>query len=452
VDYDHWASVVGDSRWSYEGQLPWMKKAERWLSKETNPEQHGFDGYMHMSNLVSTGRRYPLTDAIGAAWDEEQMEVKPLPGFDGNTGDNLGRAYVTEAWKDGMRQWSASVYPLDGVEIMTDTLVQKIVLEHGNGDDAVVARGVELPDGTIVRSNSVICCAGAFRSPQLLMLSGIGPADHLKEHGVQAVVNLPAVGQELTDHLAFFQHWRLRDPDAGYVMGSSNPLFQQPEFNLGQPTDWIVSTTVPKDGLAKAIEKDEGSAPDVDRHPLLSSPRTFIETVTMHVKMPGPGITMDAAHMSTAIFSLMPTSRGSVSLSSNKAADFPVVDLNYLATEVDRYVFRQALRQTAKLMLGTAFGREYIEGESVPAPLEPASLDDDDDKLDSRVRMAASCGWHASSTCAMGKVVDTEFRVYGVQGLRVVDASVLPVAISAHIQAPTYAMAEQAAALIAGKS
>ncbi|KAL1842001.1 hypothetical protein VTK73DRAFT_3337 [Phialemonium thermophilum] len=257
--------------------------------------------------------------------------------------------------------------------------------------------------------------------------------------------------------MSFFQHWRLRDPSPGYTVGSANPLFQRPEFAKGVPMDWMVVTDVAKEGLARAIEKDEGVKPDPSRHPLLRKARGFIESVVLYMKLPFPGVPMDAEHLTTNVVTLLPTSRGTVTLRSTKPEDAPKIQLNYLATEVDKHVYRDGLRQMTRLMLGTDFGKKYIAGESVPealAPLgaEPLSLDDDDAKLDHRLALTAGTTWHPSGTCAMGKVVDAELRVRGVEGLRVVDASVFPVPLSAHIQAPVYGLAEQAAAIIAGKA
>lgn len=129
------------------------------------------------------------------------------------------------------------------------------------------------------------------------------------------------------------------------------------------------------------------------------------------------------------------------------------MNLNYLATEVDKHVFREGLRQLTKFMLQSKFSKNIV-GESVPEglPAEALTLDDTDEKLDQRLAMTSGTTWHPSGTCSMGKVVDTEFRVKGVEGLRVVDASVIPVPLSAHIQAPLYALSEQAAAIITGKA
>ncbi|KAF4981160.1 hypothetical protein FZEAL_2994 [Fusarium zealandicum] len=463
LDYDEWAALVGDERYSYKGQLPWFKKAERWFDTN-NPEQHGQSGPVCIQSPESTNRRFPLSEHAAAAWDE--LGVPALPDFDQNTGDNLGRAFICEARRDGKREWSASCYPLEGVEIRLNTLVNKVVLENING--TMTATGVELADGTIVLARKVISAAGTFRSPQLLQLSGIGPPACLKEVGIEPVVDLPDVGEGLTDHMSFWQYWRLRDPSAGYILGSSNPLFAQPQYSKGVPSDWIVTTDVPKEGLVEAVKVDEGEL-DVSKHPLLVNSRTFLENIVLHAKIPFPGVSMDSEHMTTALVNLLPTSRGRVSLRSAKPEDPPIsmpspakreesrltsliVDLNYLATEVDKYVFREGLRQMARFMLGTKFAN-FIAGESVPEGLgiEPLSLDDSDEKLDKRLTMAGTTTWHASGTCAMGKVVDAEFRVRGVSGLRVVDASVFPVPLSAHIQAPLYALSEQAAAIIAGK-
>lgn len=128
------------------------------------------------------------------------------------------------------------------------------------------------------------------------------------------------------------------------------------------------------------------------------------------------------------------------------------VNLNYLATEADKYVYREGLRKITKLMLATEFGKKYIAGESVPEGfgLEPLSLDDSDEKLDKRAALTGAMTWHPAGSCAMGKVLDSELRVRGVDGLRVADASVFPVPLSAHLQAPLYALAEQAAAIFAG--
>lgn len=309
---------MGDSRYSYEGQLQWFKKAENWFDNE-NPEQHGQDGPIHIASAKSTNRIFPLSEHAAKAWG--QLEVPELPSFDQNAGDNLGRAYICEARKNGARQWSADCYPLDGVEIRLDTLVNRVILSTKDG--GLEASGVELANGSIISSKEVILSAGTFRSPHLLQLSGIGASPHLKQVGIKPLVDAPEVGKGLTDHMSFFQHWRLRDPSAGFTLGSPNPLFAQPQYSQGMPLDWIVCTGVPKESLIAAIRKDEGTEPDASKHHLLQKPRTFLEHIVAYAKVPLLGTSMDADHITTVVISFLPTSRGTVSLRSAQPGDPP---------------------------------------------------------------------------------------------------------------------------------
>ncbi|KAF4960215.1 hypothetical protein FGADI_1235 [Fusarium gaditjirri] len=397
ADYDEWAALVGDERYSYKGQLPWFKKSELWFD-DKNPEQHGQEGPIRVTCAKASNRVFPLAELAAAGWEE--LGVSTLPNGDQNTGNNLGRAYICEARSDGKHEWSANHWMESK---FVSRLVHRVIIQkvHGN----LKATGVELANGSVVNNHNVIISASAFRSPQLLQLSGIGPSTHLQEFGVEPLVDLPEVGENLSDHMIFFQHWRLRDPSAGYTIGSANPLFQQLQYSQGVPFDWIVNTSVPKKGLIKAIEKDEGIKPHQSEHALLAKDRTFVENIVMFAKLPFPGVPIDAEHITSALVSFLPTSTGSVSLKSGNPDDHP----------------------------------------------KALALDDSDDKLDQRMAMTGGTSWHPSGTCSMGKVVDTEFRVTGVEGLRVVDASVIPVPLSAHLQAPLYALSEQAAAIITGK-
>jgi choline dehydrogenase len=309
---------VGDERWSYNGQLPWMKKSESWFD-DTNPEQHGSDGPMQISSVGSTNRRYPLREPLASGWDE--LGVPVLPNLDSSAGDNFGRANLTETRRNGLRLTAATAYPLEGVTLLTDTLVKKVVLDCAGSTPK--ASGVELGNGTILKSKNVILSAGTLRTPQLLMLSGVGPSAHLKDVGVEPVVDVPEVGQGLTDHMSFFQHWRVRDDNEGLTLGSDNPMFQQPEIALGIPTDFLVNTDVPKAGLAEAIEKDDGVKPDMLTHPLLNQTRSFTETFMTYVKIPFPGTVPDTHHITSDVVSFLPTSRGSITLRSTNHEDTP---------------------------------------------------------------------------------------------------------------------------------
>ncbi|KAI1505220.1 GMC oxidoreductase-domain-containing protein [Biscogniauxia marginata] len=183
-------------------------------------------------------------------------------------------------------------------------------------------------------------------------------------------------------------------------------------------------------GLIEAIKDDEGAQPS-QSHRLLAEDRTFLENIVLHMKIPFPGVQFDADHLTADVVSILPTSRGNVELRSANPEDTPKINLNYLSTEVDKCVYREPLRQLTRFML---------------------ALGDDDAKLDKRLSLTGMTMWHPSGTCSMGKVVESKLRVNRVEGLRVIDASVLPVPLGAHIQAPVYALAEQAAAIIAGEA
>jgi choline dehydrogenase-like flavoprotein len=149
---------------------------------------------------------------------------------------------------------------------------------------------------------------------------------------------------------------------------------------------------------------------------------------------------------------MLPTSRGSVTLTSTDPADSPAIDPNYYATEFDRVLLRTGIRQVVKLMLDTPDGQSFVASETPPPGFEPLGINASDAEIDARVRRAANTFYHAGGSASMGSVVDTELKVYGIDGLRVVDASVLPLPICAHYQVPVYALAEQAADIIKNAS
>lgn len=248
----------------------------------------------------------------------------------------------------------------------------------------MVATGIKLANGTEYFGNEIIVSAGGLHSPQILMLSGIGPADQLKKHGIEVVVDSPDVGQNLADHPLGAFAWKVKDPEDGWAIGSGNPLFDEPQYSWGTPADFIVSTTVPKEGLAAAIEADEGAAPDWNTHPLLKENRTWSETVFQY------GGAADGSLVAFGAIGLLVTSRGSVTLASASIGDKPLVDPNFFGTEVDRYAFREMLRLQIRFASSneTVIGREILDGEVPGAGLEPLTLNSTDTEIDARARAA----------------------------------------------------------------
>ncbi|KAI0156808.1 GMC oxidoreductase [Xylariaceae sp. FL1272] len=420
ADYDGWAEIIKDPRWSYQGQLPYFKMTERWFSDDSRTmDCHGRNGTMQIESPKSTGRIYPLAKAIEESW--AKVGVLMLPAADMNAGDNTGLGELNENRSNGARQITPLVYPLDGLTVKTDTLVQSIVL-----DDKPRAVGVLLEDGTEIQSRDVILAAGACRTPQLLMLSGIGPRDTLEKCGIEVKLENSEVGKSFNDHVMVHANWKLRDPSKGYALCSDNPLLAQPVFKKGAPISYIASTTVPRQLLEKAIAKDEGEDNVTKEHPLLKRDFAMMENIVVHVgRRP---VAIDGSHISTTLMGMKPTSRGAV----------------------DKAVWRYSLRKISELMTGeTALG-DLVSGETPLPGLKPLRPDTTDEALDERVKKQGISTFHGSSACSMGTVVDADLRVKGVHNLRIVDASVFPISIGAHIQAAVYALAEQAAVIIAG--
>lgn len=314
-----------------------------------------------------------------------ELGYSVLPGLDQDAGNPLGIAQLTENRRDGRRQVAPTAYSVDGITVLTETTVAKILLQpQTNG--SVIATGIRLANGTSVHGQEIIVSAGAIRSPQLLKLSGIGPASELKAHGIPVLVNSPDVGEGLIDHFAGTFYYKVRNASAGWAIGSGNPLLDEPQYGLGLGVDFNVQTDVPKDDLARAIELDEGKKPDMLEHPLLKYNRTFSEYILL---MAGAA---DGSRVLFGSSGLLPTARGSVSLASGDVSDAPLVDPNYLGTNVDRYVMRHMMRTQAKFAgsNATIVGREILDGEDpiLVGATQTIEPDSTDALLDMRARAA----------------------------------------------------------------
>lgn len=395
VDFDEWASLAEDSRWSYDGLLPYFKSTESFWNSNTNPSQHGYDGPLKVEVPSTTGRVYPLRDAVFNSY--EAVGIEALPGLDANTGDNLGFGEIAENRRNGKRQIASEYYPLDGITVLTGSLVEKILLENVSTDNGnrsgnkLIATGVRLVNGTEFRGKEIIASAGAYRTPQLLMLSGIGPAEVLSEFGIEQKLDAPEVGQGLADHLFFTTEWKLAPEHRLDTVDSGDPLFSEAQYGLGQPNNFVASYGVSDvSGLAQAIASDEGQAPVPDAHPLLKETRTLFEAFVLYTNF-DPTLPTNSSYLTAANVGLLPTSRGSVSISSSDPTVPPVINPNFFASEVDRFVWRDGLRKTIKMMVGgeTPLSQGIVLGEAPPAGLSALTVDSTDDEIDARIRATA---------------------------------------------------------------
>ncbi|KAI1469344.1 putative GMC oxidoreductase [Daldinia caldariorum] len=441
ADYDEWAEVVGDKRWSYEGLKPWFVKSENFYDSGADPQEHGFDGPMHVTAVSAAEggqRKYPLRETIKNSW----AELDVPHNIDRKNGASGGLNEMHENCdRNGARQPSNVVYPLDNVKVFTDTPVYRIIF-----DDTKKATGVELVDGRKVSARKqVIISAGSYQTPKILMLSGIGPSADLAQHGIPLLHESPHVGENLHDHYAIHLAYRLRNPSLGYAFGSAG--FQNPAFLKGLPWDWVANQSLPEEILAK---NQHEAKPGWGK-------RNVYEVFDAYV-VPGiPGIPIDGTHISTSTMLLLPTSRGKVTIRSNSPTDLPSVRPNYLSTQLDRDSLIQAVRTTIKVMTATESMKPIVVGESPPIKeglegLTPLTVDTSDEAILERLQLTGEQHQHSGGTAAMGKVVDGEGKVLGVNGLRIADASIIPVPLGGHPQATLYAMAEQLVSMILADS
>lgn len=439
---------MNDTRWSYAGLLPYFRKTEACFSPDVNKQEHGTDGPIHTAcmSASSKSRIYPLRQPLLKAWNE--LGLKRID--DANSGNPLGVAELVENWRDGRRQLASQAYNLDGVQVRTTTTVKQVLVAEKK--DGLSAIGVKLLDGTcLIARREVIISAGAYRSPQILMLSGIGPAEQLQRHNIPLLLENSQVGENFHDHLLVAIPFKLRKPQLGLSMGT--PLWSDPAYQMGLPCDWIVTDRVPDEEIRQVLAREGFSRKSPDH--LLQRGSCHTEILIVYAPAGAPitntHVPVDGTHIGAVVAAMTTESRGTVGLKSSDPRDSPEIDPAYYAAEVDRVILRAGIRKVLQLFYETEEGREMVEEESPPPGLPLLKAHPSDEEIDTRVRSQGRTFFHAAGTCSMGTVVDADLRVKGVKNLRVVDASVIPIPIAAHYQVCVYAIAEQAADMILSK-
>jgi len=429
ADYDHWRQL-GLTGWGWDDVLPYFKKHENHFLGAS--DKHGADGELR----VEPPRvHWQLLEAFRAA--AEQAGIKSIPDF--NTGDNEGCCAFHVNQKRG-RRWSSATAFLKPVlnrpnlRLETGCLTEAVLFE---GRRAV---GVRWRQGGQTRSarcrGEVILAAGAIGSPQLLLLSGVGPAAQLRQHGIAVVLDRPGVGGNLQDHLQLRLIYKVQG------ITTLNERYHSPLGFVGMLAEYALFrrgplTMAPSQlGLFTRSDADQERA-NLQYHVQPLSLDRFGEPLHKF-----PAFTASVAN-------LRPTSRGHVRLRSSDPVDVPAIQPNYLSTDQDRRIAVSAIRLTRRIARQPALA-SYHPAEYLPGP----SVADDAQAL---IKAAGDIGttiFHPVGTAKMGlpsdpqSVVDERLRVIGLERLRVVDASVMPTITSGNTNAPTMMIAEKGAALI----
>lgn len=418
ADYDGWAAA-GATGWSYDEVLPYFRHAED--NERGEDEFHGVGGPL----TVSDGRSgHPLASAFVQA--AGQAGYKANDDFNGATQFGVGRYQVTQ--RGGLRCSAAVAYlhPALGrlnLTVLAGVRAHRVVVEGGRAVGVAVERAGVVE---VVRAErEVVLSAGAYGSPKLLMLSGIGPGDALSALGIEVVRDLP-VGRGLQDHYMAMLNFRTGADSLASVASPENTALLET-----QGRGPLTSNVGEAGGFFRS--RDDLDAPDIQFH---AAPGLFhqegLGAVTEHGFAFGPCV-------------LAPTSRGAVTLRSARPDAAPRIVHNYLTTEEDRAAIVAGTRIALEIAAQRAV-TDVATGTYGDAP-SPSGSDAD---LLAWARRAGQTLYHPTSSCAIGAVVDPELRVYGVAGLRVVDASVFPAVPRGNTDAPTIMAAEKAADLITG--
>ena len=425
-DYDRWRQH-GNAGWGYDDVLPYFKKAE---DQQRGPDDfHGAGGPLPVSDWRHAD---PLSEAFVAAAVETGIPANA--DFNGATQEGAGLFQTTT--RAGRRASTAVAYlrpakTRANLRVETSALAQRIRFE---GSRAVA---VEYRKGGALRTararREILVSGGAYNSPQLLQLSGLGPAELLRKHGIDVVRDAPGVGNDLQDHMQVRVVMRcsqsitlndiVNNPVRRVLAGARYAAFRRGPLTIAAGTSGAFFKTSPR--LA---------TPDIQIHFIPFS------TDKMGEKLhPFSGFT-------ATVCQLRPESRGSLRIRSADPAAPPEIRINYLATETDRAAFIDGLKILRRILAAPAL-RPYTVEEVYPG----SDVTSDDDLL-SFCRKTGSTVYHPTSTCRMGNdslaVVDQRLRVRGIEGLRVVDASVMPDLMSGNTNAPTIMIAEKASDMI----
>jgi choline dehydrogenase len=453
-DYDHWAELSGDSAWTWSNCLPDFKAHEdhyrldassQGLSAPDFAQTHGHRslGGSGEWRIEKQRLRWDVLDAFAQA--AQQAGIPASTDF--NTGNNEGVGYFEVNQKDGWR-WNASkaflrpVASRPNLTVWTETRVKRLTLAR-DANGMLRCTGARLLRGgaavTVTASREVVLSAGSVNSPQILQLSGIGPAHLLRQHGIELQHHLPGVGENLQDHLQIRTVFKVQGAKTLNTLASS--LWGKAMIGL----EYALRRTGPMSMAPSQLGAFTKSDP--------SMPWANLEYHVQPLSLDAFGEPLHSFPAFTAsVCNLNPTSRGHVRIQSPRFEDAPAIAPHYLSTPEDRQVAADSLRVTRRIVAQPAL-KKYQ-----PEEFKPGVQFQTDEELARLAGDIASTIFHPVGTTRMGRsddeqaVVDSHLRVFGVAGLRVVDAGAMPTITSGNTNSPTLMMAEKAARwIVAGE-
>ena len=426
-DYDGWAAL-GNSGWAYEDVLPYFKKAQH--QERGADDFHGTDGPLNVADLCTVN---PLTDTFIEAANQSQFPKNS--DFNGARQEGVGTYQVTQ--KNGERLSAAKAYltPIldrPNLTVITGAQATRIIIDGHKAKGVEYQRGRKREIVTVQRE--VILAGGAFQSPQLLMLSGIGPGGELLSNGITVIHDLAGVGQNLQDHIDYVGVYPTKSRDAwGVSLGTIGDLLKAAFEWRNHRRGTFTSNLAEAGGFIC-------SEPSVD------VPDLQLHFVTGGVDDHGRKLALGHAY-SCHVCVLRPHSIGQVTLASSDALKPPLIDPQFLSDDRDLELLVKGFKIMRQIIESPAFSHYgnadmYAEGVTTDAQIEDL------------IRNRADTVYHPVGTCKMGPdtdpmaVVDSQLRVHGVDQLRVVDASIMPTLVSGNTNAPTIMIAEKACDMI----
>ena len=429
-DYDHWAQL-GNRGWTWDDCLPFFRKAERW--EGGGSDARGKDGPLFTSKMDRPSICATVIEAgqqLGLEYCEDVNDIQP------GSGDYIGWCQQT---RGGHRRASAArtyLHPAlkrPNLQLVTNALVHRIVFDGKRATGVEFSRG-----GKVERADAgreVILSAGAIGSPHILQLSGVGDAEHLAKIGVPVVHELRGVGRNMQDHYVARISYPVVGAQTANEKSRGLPL-------VGEVLRWLATgkgmLSYSPSIVAASVKVLETSAtPDMQ---VTFAPGSFKDGQIGELE--------ETPGLSASAWQMRPLSRGYVEAKSNRPGDMPAINPRYLSDETDRRAIVGGLRYARRMFTAPAL-KQFVTEETLPG----SQVQTDDELLDYARRNGGTC-YHASCTCMMGQhtmsVVDNELRVHGMEGLRVIDASVMPAVTSTNTNAPTIMIAEKGAVMIKG--